>query len=166
MVVPAAVEELDEAHVALGHPAGEQAVAGERAALVHLRPVQVEDVLRLAGEVGQFGHRGLHAEGHFLLGDRGLNLGVADLVEVLSVQLGSPGRASCGGPRGSTPAGFDRNRTGSPDGWKATPWCLEGRKPDPPEAAVERLHVAGAAGPERRGEHHEVGQVLVHPPSP
>ena len=31
VLVPAAVEELDEAHAALGQPAGQQAVGGERA---------------------------------------------------------------------------------------------------------------------------------------
>ena len=44
MLVPAAVEELDEAHAALGQPAGEQAVGGEGAGLAGVGAVQLEDV--------------------------------------------------------------------------------------------------------------------------
>ena len=82
MLVPAAVEDLDEPHVALGQPAGQQAAAGERARRVHVGPVQVEDVLRLARDVDQLGDRGLHPERHLVLGDPGLGLGVGDLVEL------------------------------------------------------------------------------------
>ena len=45
VLVPAAVEELDEAHAALGQPAGQQAVGRERAGLLRVRAVQLEDVL-------------------------------------------------------------------------------------------------------------------------
>ena len=47
VLVPAAEEDLREPHAALGQPAGEQAVVGERAGLLHLRAVQVEHALRL-----------------------------------------------------------------------------------------------------------------------
>ena len=82
MLVPAAVEDLDEPDVALGQPAGQQAAAGEGARLVHVGPVQVEDVLGLVRDVGQLGDRGLHPEGHLVLGDPGLGLGVGDLLEL------------------------------------------------------------------------------------
>ncbi len=87
VVIPAPVKDLDEAHTAFDHPPGEQAVAGKGSVLVDFRSVQVHDVLRFSGDVRQFGNGRLHAEGHFLLGDGGLNLGIADLGEVLSVQL-------------------------------------------------------------------------------
>jgi hypothetical protein len=35
-------------------------------------------VLGLGGDVGEFGHAGLHAEGHLVLLDAGVGLGVAD----------------------------------------------------------------------------------------
>ena len=85
VVVPAAVEQLHEAHIPLHHPPRQQAVACERAALLHLGTVHLEDVFGLPGQVGQLGHRGLHAERHLLLGDRRLDLRVADL------RRGAPG---------------------------------------------------------------------------
>ena len=42
----------------------------------------------LAGEIGEFGDTGLHTEGHFLLGDGGLNFGVANFCYVFLVELG------------------------------------------------------------------------------
>ena len=47
MVVPAAVEDLDEPHVALRHAAGENATGRERAGRADIRPVRVEHVLGL-----------------------------------------------------------------------------------------------------------------------
>ena len=47
MVVPARVVELDEPHVPLGQPAGQQAVRRERPGRLRVRAVQVEHVLRL-----------------------------------------------------------------------------------------------------------------------
>ena len=48
VLVPAAVEELDEPHAALDQPAGEQAVGGEGAGLAGVGAVQVERALGLA----------------------------------------------------------------------------------------------------------------------
>ena len=42
VLVPAAVEDLDEPHVALGQPPGQQAVGGKRAGLARIRPVKLE----------------------------------------------------------------------------------------------------------------------------
>ncbi len=89
VVVPATVEELDEADAALGHAAGEEAVAGEGAGFFDFGAVEFfVDGFVLAGEVGELGDGGLHAEGHFLLGDGGLDFGVADFVELFGVELG------------------------------------------------------------------------------
>ena len=89
VVVPAAVEELDEADAALGHAAGEEAVAGEGAGFLDFGAVEsLVELFVFAGEVGEFGDGGLHAEGHFLLGDGGLDFGVADFGELFLVELG------------------------------------------------------------------------------
>ena len=48
MLVPAAVEELDEAHAPFGQPARQQAVGGEGPGLARVGAVQVEDVVGLA----------------------------------------------------------------------------------------------------------------------
>ena len=52
VLVPAHVEELHEANVALGQPTGEQAVGGEGAGLVNVRAVHVQDFFWLLGDVG------------------------------------------------------------------------------------------------------------------
>ena len=81
--------------------------------------------------VGQFGHRRLHAEGHLVLGDPGLRLGIADLVEVRLVEPAERRRAS----RRRVAARRRRVRSGRAPGRpgtrSATPWCLLGRKPEP-----------------------------------
>ena len=84
MLVPAAMEDLHEAHAALGQPAGQQAAGREGAGLVHVRAVHVEDRFRLLRDVDQVRHAGLHAEGHLVLGDAGLRFGIAELVEAAS----------------------------------------------------------------------------------
>ena len=75
VVVPVAVVELDEAHAALGQPAGQQAVGGERA-VARLGAVHVEHCRRLVREVHQAGHAGLHLERHLVLADARGDLGI------------------------------------------------------------------------------------------
>ena len=81
MLVPAHVEELDEAHAALDQPAGQQAVAGVGARLANVGAVQIQNVLGLVRDIGQLGHGRLHAKGQLVLGDARLNFGVADAGE-------------------------------------------------------------------------------------
>ena len=78
MMVPGAVVELDEAHPALGHAPGEQAVAGEAAIALLLDAVAREGRRRLPAQVGEAGHRGLHAVGHLVLAVPGGDLGIVD----------------------------------------------------------------------------------------
>ena len=114
VVIPASVKNLDESHAAFDHAPCEQAVAGKGPVLFDFRAVQVHDVLRFAGDIGQFGNGSLHAEGQFLLGDGGLNLGIADLGEVFLVQL-AQGVEHPAPDAASMPLGLDRKRTGSPE---------------------------------------------------
>ena len=72
VVVPALMVELDESHAALGQPAGQQAVGGERAGRAAVGAVQLEDGVRLLREIGDVGHARLHAERHLVLGDRAI----------------------------------------------------------------------------------------------
>jgi hypothetical protein len=67
---------LDESHTTLGQSPSHQTVGGKTpvARLVH--PVQVEDMLGFPAEVGQLGHGGLHAKGHFVLADARLDFGI------------------------------------------------------------------------------------------
>ena len=60
MLIPAAMEELNEPHAPLGQSPSQQAVGGECAGLASVRAVQVEDVFRFARHVGQFGDPYVH----------------------------------------------------------------------------------------------------------
>ena len=76
--VPAPVEELDEAHAALGEAAGEQAVVGE-GFLTGGGAVFLVHRCRLLFQIEGIRRVDLHAEGHFILRDAGDGLRVADL---------------------------------------------------------------------------------------
>ena len=80
VLVPAHVIELDEAHAALGQPAGQQAVGGVGAGLARIGAVQLEGGRRLLREVGQLRHGRLHAVRHLVLRDARGDLRVAELL--------------------------------------------------------------------------------------
>ena len=69
MLVPALVIQLDEPHVALGEPTGEQAVGGERAGVPGVLSVEIERLIRLVREIRHLGHRHLHSMCEFVLRD-------------------------------------------------------------------------------------------------
>ncbi len=80
MHVPAAVINLHESHVALHQTPRHQAAIGEGAALARIFAVKLEGARRLFGEIGQFRHRGLHPERHFVLRDAHLRFGIGELL--------------------------------------------------------------------------------------
>ena len=82
VLVPAAMEDLREAHPAFREPAGQQAARGERAGPADLGAVQLAHALRLLVDVEQFRHARLHAEGHLVLLDARLRVGIADLLQL------------------------------------------------------------------------------------
>ena len=88
VVVPTHVEELDEADIALAESTGQQAVGGVRARALHVRSVEVEHVLRFLGQVEQVRDARLHAEGHLVLRDTGLDLRIAQDAVALVVKGG------------------------------------------------------------------------------
>ncbi len=158
-MVPAALEDLHEAHVPLGQAPGQEAIGGEGAGNVHVGAVQVEDVLGLARRnVGQLGHRGLHPVGHLVLRDAGVDFRIADGRQFLLVQLGervehSPaaGRVDAGGVRQvkhRVARGAERD-------------ALVARRQEagPPQAGENGLRVA--LGAPSRMQDDERGQVLV-----
>ena len=108
---------------------------------VDVGAVHVEDVLRLVGDVDQLGDRALHPEGHLVLGDPGLGLGVGGFGEFLVVQ---PARASSMRRRvaASTPGGFERKSTGSPLERRRDALVLAGQEARAPEPVVDRLGLA------------------------
>ena len=62
-------EQFDEADATLDESAGDQAFAAEWLGHLFVESVQLSGGLRLVGEVGQIGNRGLHAESEFVVGD-------------------------------------------------------------------------------------------------
>ena len=56
MLVPAAVQDLHDAHAALDQPPRQQRACGERAGLLHLRAVHLQRSLRSLRQVGQLRH--------------------------------------------------------------------------------------------------------------
>ena len=95
VLVPAAMEELDEPHAALGQPAGQQAVGGDRSrACATSGPYSSRTDRRLVGEVGQLGDRRLHPVGQLVLGDPREDLGIAELAMLERVRA-APGRRAC-----------------------------------------------------------------------
>ena len=65
--VPVVVIDLHEADAALDHPPGQQGRVGEGAGLAGLFAVKLEGRFRLVGQIGQFRHAVLHAEGQLVL---------------------------------------------------------------------------------------------------
>ena len=98
MMVPVVVVDLGEADAALGQATRHEHAVGEAAGLPRLLAIQLEGVLGLAGQIGQFRHACLHAEGHFVLLDARVRLGIAhlavvDLVERLHAVEHAPAHA-------------------------------------------------------------------------
>ena len=86
VVVPVFVVELDEADPAFGETAGDETVGGE-GAVAGGAAVEVFDVLGFCGHVHEAGDTGLHAEGHFVLGNAGGDFGVVEGFGVLFVEI-------------------------------------------------------------------------------
>ncbi len=86
VAVPAPVEELDIAHAPLDKPAGEQAVVRKRGR-ARLGAIHLEDALGFLADVHHVGHRHLHPEGQLVLADPGQGLGVAELLQLVLVEL-------------------------------------------------------------------------------
>src|SRR5262245_47501688 len=74
VLVPSAMEELDEPYAPLGQPSREQTIRGKTSGTPCLLAVERERARGLLREVGQFGHRHLHPVRHLVLRDSGRDL--------------------------------------------------------------------------------------------
>ena len=84
VLVPAAMQNLHDAHAALDQPAGQQAAVRRRCrARCTSGPYMSSVACDLLGEVGEFRHAGLHAEGHLVLRDARLRFGIAEALRSL-----------------------------------------------------------------------------------
>ena len=66
VLIPAAVKELHEPYIAFEQAAGQQAISGVGARARDFGAVGIQCRFGFAGDVGQLGYRGLHAEGHLV----------------------------------------------------------------------------------------------------
>ena len=67
---------LDKADTALRQPPRHETIRGETAVAGMFHAIQFEEMLGFPAEIGQFGHRCLHAKRHFILSDAGVNFRV------------------------------------------------------------------------------------------
>ena len=74
------MENLGETHAAFCEATGLQAVIGKGALGLYIGTIERERLFRLLRHVSQLGDRGLHVEGHFVLRNTGMNLGIANLL--------------------------------------------------------------------------------------
>ena len=79
MVIPVVEVHLHEAHAPFDEPARQERSVGKGTGLAGLISVELISGVRLLGHRRQFGHAGLHAEGHFELLNTGVRLGIAHL---------------------------------------------------------------------------------------
>ena len=158
VLVPAAVEELDEAHAALDETAGQEAVGGVGARLADLGAVE--------SNVARARSRGRSARARTLASGTPSRtarsaceisgspmLVELHLVELRQVVEHAPARLASSSPAGSTGTAPGRRRERN-----FTPWYCVGRKPLPHRRSYQRLVVRAGA---LRDHHHERGQVLV-----
>ena len=79
VVVPPTMVELDEADVAFGKAAGEEAVGGVSTGDAGIFTIEFEGAGGFFAEVGEIGHAHLHSVRHLVCGDAGINFGVAGI---------------------------------------------------------------------------------------
>ena len=77
MLLRAAVDQLDEAHAALGEPAGDEALPAEAVALAALQAVERERRVAFLVEIEDLARLGLHVEGGLEGADARGEIGVA-----------------------------------------------------------------------------------------
>ena len=86
VLIPAAVKELHEPYIAFEQAAGQQAISGVGARARDFGAVGIQCRFGFAGDVGQLGYRGLHAEGHLVSLDACDSFGVRNFLGAFSVQ--------------------------------------------------------------------------------
>ena len=86
MVIPAPMEDLHKPHIPLSHPSGQQAVVGKGPGNGSFGTIEFTDMVGFTGDIGKLRNSGLHAVGHFVLGNGGCDLRITNLGVVKLVQ--------------------------------------------------------------------------------
>ena len=90
MLIPAPMENLHRPHPPLHQPAGQQQAVRERPRLLYVVAIHLQRRGGFAGKIGQLRHARLHPEGHLILGNAGLDLGIVEPVKPQAVELAEP----------------------------------------------------------------------------
>ena len=105
VLVPAAMEELDEADAAFGQAARQKAVGGKRARLPRVGAVELEQRCRLFRKIRQLRHGRLHPIRHLVLANAAEDLRIAESLGSSSDSASPDRRETAGVLRGRSPAG-------------------------------------------------------------
>lgn len=159
VLVPTGMHQLDVAGAAFQETSGEKAVAGKGSRFLNLGAVEVESRFGFAGNVCQLGHAGLHAVGHLVLRDPGLNLWIAHGSMFFFVQGCDAVEHSTAKRRVDTPGIVEvKDRAGSRT--KFDTLVSRREKSRRPVRVVKDLPAAGALG--NRGHHDKSREILIH----
>ena len=150
MMIPVAVAELDEADIAFGESASEEAIIGE-AGSSWGGAVEIEDLLAFRGEVGEFGDAGLHPESEFVVFDLGGDGGISDGAEGHAVEvIGGVDEFAAG--LAADAWGIGDKEHGIAGVAELDAPVLGGEKATTPVAGLESLTAATAGEDDERGE--------------
>ena len=69
MLIPAAVQNLNDSHTPFDHAAGQQSTGGKTSRLLHCGAVEVECLSGFPGQVHKVRYAALHPKRHLVLGD-------------------------------------------------------------------------------------------------
>ena len=159
VLVPARVHELDELSSAFGETTGEQTIAGEGARLMDPWSVEIEDLLGLIGDVGEFGDTGLHTIGHFILRDTGGDFRITvilvlHLVEAANIveELAAHGLTH--------PIRIRKVEDRVAGGSKLNTLVARRKEPGSPVEVIENLSAGGSLAD--RGHYHDRWKIVVH----
>ena len=160
MLIPAPMENLHRPHPPLHQPAGQQQAVRERPRLLYVVAIHLQRRGGFAGKIGQLRHARLHPEGHLILRDTGLDLGIVKAVESQAVEPAEPiehlPAIGSGDPRriGQIEHRVARAAQRHP----AVPGGEEPARPHPREEGLRGIDVG------QRCENHKGGEIVALAP--
>ena len=157
VLVPALVEELDEADALLDESARLQAVGGEGSRRLHAVPIHREGGGRLLRKIGDLRHARLHAIGHLGLRQTGVDFRVEFRGALVGIELAERIEHATAGVRRDA-FGIRQEEHRFLAGLELHALVFGRQEARAPEARVERLVFRGVL----RDQHDEGRQVLVH----
>src|SRR5262245_55600565 len=87
VLIPAAMEQLNEPHTTFCQPSRQQTICGKRSRLARFGPIELKHCVRLFGQIRKLWHRGLHPIRHLVLSYARGNRGITRLLKFELVQF-------------------------------------------------------------------------------